>query len=120
MLLIPTRVRPSPVHGLGLFAARPIRPGEVVSVWTDEDVACDPAALEALPPAERALALRLGFVDPATGLFLLAAGGERFINHSEAPNLAGHPARVRVAIREIEAGEELVEDYRVTEPGWRP
>ena len=120
MLLIPTRVRPSLVHGFGLFALRRVRPGEVVSVWTDEDVACDPAVVDDLPPVERELALRHGFVDPATGLFLLAAGGERYINHSDAPNLAGHPARVRVAIREIEAGEELVEDYRVTEPGWRP
>ena len=117
MLLVPVTIAPSPIHGLGVFAARLVRRGEVVSCWTASDIVVHPSALDQFSHEDRAILQHFGYVG-RDGLFRLALGAERYINHSVEPNLVGDPGAFRLACRDIAAGEELVEDYGEHEPGW--
>jgi len=104
-------VRPSPIHGRGVFAARRIEPGEIIidgcrEVLTDE-------AIESLPTEERS------FVSVIDGHNILMKPPARFVNHSCNPNARGTD-RHDVAVRVIEPGEEVTVDYLAEQvPGLR-
>ena len=95
-------VKPSPIHGRGVFATRPIEAGEIV-IDGCRDVLSD-EALKDLPEDERVF---LSVIDGRNVLFKPPA---RFVNHSCDPNARGGDHH-DVAIRRIEAGEEVTVDY---------
>ncbi len=96
-------VRPSAIHGRGLFANASIREGEVVAVIGGSLIS--DAELERL--SEHSSTAIGG------GLNLLQASDDplRFGNHSCAPNLWLTDEVTLVARRSIAAGEELTTDY---------
>jgi hypothetical protein len=104
-------MKDSPIHGKGVFASQRIEPGEVIidgcrEVLSDE-------AVKALPTEERIL---LSVMD---GLNILMKPPARFVNHSCNPNARGSD-RHDIAIRIIEAGEEITVDYVAEQvPGLR-
>jgi uncharacterized protein len=104
-------VRDSPIHGRGVFATRRIEAGEVVidgcrEVLSDEEV-------KSLPAEER------DFLSVMDGHHILMTPPSRFVNHSCQPNTRG-TERHDVAIRVIEAGEEVTVDYGAEQvPGLR-
>jgi len=97
-------MRPSKIHGTGLFARRSFKAGEVVLQWKLE-VSISAAELAALPSAERR------YVHPLDEQsFVILQPPERFVNHSCDNNtVARHFADV--AIRDIKVGEEISSDY---------
>ena len=90
------RVGPSPIHGLGLFAARAIPVetviGRLEGVLTDED--------------------GVHVVWISDDLAVELTNDLRYINHSPDPNAALTELGL-VTLRAVEAGEELTHDY-----GW--
>lgn len=112
MLLVNTFVATSQIDGAGLFAAEDIQAGSVVWEFNPIiDVEITEAQLAALPPAARERALRHSFVSE-DGRIILSRDNAVFFNHSDNPNTrAGSDGNV--ALRDISAGEELTEDYRV-------
>jgi SET domain-containing protein len=124
MLLVRTRLGPSPIHGLGLFAVDPIPAGTAVWRFTPGfDLDLEPATVDAQPQPFRDALLHYGWVDPGVDRYLLCCDDVRFMNHSDTPNVRprfeGDPRGADVAIRDIAAGEELTIDYRIVE-GARP
>ena len=116
MMLIETRVAPSAIHGMGLFAAQPVPCG--TPVWKflpgfDHDFS--PAQFAALPPLARAHTRWFCFVSRADGHVILSGDHACFINHSHAPNTGAAPDAtppvVTVALRDIPAGEEITCNY---------
>jgi SET domain-containing protein len=104
-------VHESAIHRHGVFAARRIEAGEVIIDGCREIL--DARAVEALPPDERA------FVSIIDGRSILMKPPARFVNHSCAPNARGTGQR-DIAIRAIEAGEEVTVDYAAEQvPGLR-
>ena len=107
-------VRPSPIAGLGLFAARPIAEADGVMRLGGQVI--DAAALAALTSPYSSVALDEGehlLIDPAHPV--------RYGNHSCAPNLWVEGALTIIARRDIVPGEELTIDY-ATQTGteaWR-
>ena len=110
--------------GLGLLAARPLRPGTTLcgaDDWQDEAeqaafAVLSPEELAALPPARRAVFLRYAYnVDPVAvcGTFRPEAvrHPSNFIDHSCAPNLGYAGGDRIVALRAIRPGEHLTMDY---------
>lgn len=103
-------VRPSDIDGFGLFASAPLTKGEVVAIRgghiVPKDVALDIDA-------------RLGgYSHPLTDDWFLAPLEASevpdtviFFNHGCTPNIAPHGQVVFTAIRNIEAGEEILCDY---------
>lgn len=129
MLLVKTYVGPSPVHGLGLFAAEPILAGQVVGKFVvGFDSICEPALFATLPAPAQAFLRCYGFplqeladllARPRVELvggWALEVDNMRFCNHSETPNLsATGPVR---ALRDIQAGEEMFQRYYDYNPNY--
>lgn len=109
-----TDVRNSPVHGKGLFANSAISQGEVIAVKGGYVLPAPTwAELERqLGPAEIQIAEDL-FVAPISQDE--RDGSMLYINHSCDPNCAIQGQIVFVAMREIEAGEELSHDWATTD-----
>jgi hypothetical protein len=107
-------VRPSPIHGRGLFATRPIRRGEVVAVKGGH--VFDRAALRRAP-ARAAVA----YVQIGAGRYIGAlrprevAANKLYLNHSCAPNVGIRGEITFVAMRDVRAGEELTYDWAMEE-----
>ncbi len=100
----------SAIEGRGLVAVAPISAGEVVAVKGGHLVTTE--VLGALP--ER---LRLSEVQITDGLHLAALTDDEyesvmlFLNHSCEPNVGFGGNIVMVAMRDIDADEELTTDY---------
>ena len=109
-----TAVRPSPIHGLGLFAARPIRRGEIVAIKGGHVL--DAAALRRVRSR-----IAESFIQIGHGFYLGAArraevpANKLFINHSCEPNVGFRGEITFVAMRDVAAGEELTYDWAMEE-----
>jgi SET domain-containing protein len=121
MLLVKTKVAPSPVHGLGLFADQFIPKG--TRIWEfDEtvDSRFDASRLVGLTEPEHDELLKHTYLNPRSGLYVVCGDDARYMNHSDAPNTADvgydegvvNGEGITVAARDIEQGEELFSDYR--------
>jgi SET domain-containing protein len=122
MLLVPARVGPSVIHGLGLFALERIPRGTRVWIFSAGfDLDLDSALVDAQPANFRTRLLHYGYVDARLKRYILCCDDARFINHSDAPNLCSEFEEdshgIDVAVRDIEEGEEITLDYRFVEGG---
>src|SRR5215469_6779680 len=107
-------VKPSPIHGRGLFAVEPISAGEIVCVKGGHIFERKQLgkANELFGPAEIQIAENL-FIGPLdTGS---REGSMLFTNHSCDPNIGVQGQIVFVAMRDIAAGEELTHDWATTD-----
>jgi uncharacterized protein len=107
-------IRPSPIHGRGLFASGEFRPGEIICVKGGHifSRATLGEIAPVLGPAEIQIADDL-FIGPCEA-------DERdsamiFSNHSCDPNIGVQGQIVFVALRGIAAGEELTHDWATTD-----
>ena len=116
MMLIETRVAPSPIHGLGLFTAKAVPRN--TPIWKfqpgfDQDFS--PEQFAALPPPAQAHARWFSFISQTDGHAILSGDHACFMNHSASPNTGAPadagPAVVTVALRDIAAGEEITCNY---------
>ena len=116
MLLVPTRLAPSRIHGLGVFAVAPIARG--TPVWRFAkglDMEFSPDIFDGLPEHVRSFFSHYGYLDRNVKRIILCFDDARFVNHSDTPNIVTDYAQDRygldVALRDIEAGEEITMDY---------
>ena len=118
----PFEVRPSQVHGSGVFAIQRIRKGSRIIEYTGERIKSDEAdARYADDQVEHPLVL-LFTIDKNTFIDATVGGNDsRFINHSCQPNCEAVNDRGRIfiqSVRTIEPDEELNYDYNLElEPG---
>lgn len=123
MLLVETYVAKSEIEGLGLFAARDVKAGEVTWVYQPGfDTLTSEAELSAMPEHAQRFMRRYAFFDSRLGGHVLCVDDARFMNHAERPNTesrydAAHPEGFDIAVRDIAAGEELTCDYRSFDAG---
>jgi SET domain-containing protein len=111
MLLVPTEIALSPLHGIGLFATAPIAQGTVVQrYWSTIDCELSVFAVAQMPEPANRFVLRYAYRTMAG--YILCGDDARFLNHSNTPNLTGGEGyQVDVAARDIRSGEELTVDY---------
>jgi hypothetical protein len=104
-------LKPSPIHGIGVFALRDIKKGECVNCLSREATwfCLPPDELKRLRPDVLALILdrwpgttqQQPFHSPNWDANLMS-----FMNHSNKPN-----SQFDMAVRDIKTGEEITEDY---------
>jgi SET domain-containing protein len=113
MMLVPTYVAASAIHGTGLFATRPIAAGTVVWRFAEGlDQVIPTERLNGLPAHAREYLDRYAFESAFfPGGLLLSFDDTRFINHADDPNI-DNTGIESIAQRDIAAGEELTCDYR--------
>ena len=107
-------VKESPIQGLGLFSIQAIEAGEIVCVKGGSIYDRQQLKLmaERLGPAEIQIADDL-FIGPLHEME--REGSMIFSNHSCDPNLGVRGQIVFVAMRRVEAGEELTHDWAMTD-----
>ena len=115
MMMVETELRPSPIHGLGVFLLQPVKKGELVwrfdsridRIYAPEEVASLPAHMQHY--LETYCTWHAG-----AGVFVLCGDNGRYFNHSDAPSTVsdGPAFGTDRAVRDLAAGEELTSDYR--------
>jgi SET domain-containing protein len=122
MLLVPTRLAPSNIHGFGVFALAPIAKG--AAVWRFQkglDMEFSPDIADGLPEHVRTFFAHYGYLDRNVKRIILCFDDARFVNHSDTPNIATDyaqdPYGLDVALRDIAAGKKLTMDYGRFEEG---
>ncbi|MCR9128003.1 MAG: SET domain-containing protein-lysine N-methyltransferase [Alphaproteobacteria bacterium] len=120
MLLIDTYVGPSPIEGVGVFAAEPIKAGQIIYRFEpDFDRLIALSDADRLPEPIRRFIDRYTYPHPGeAGVVVLDADNGRHMNHSETPNTDFRDAIVGRAIRDIAPGEEITCNYAEFEPGF--
>jgi SET domain-containing protein len=110
-----TRLKPSKIHGVGVFAIRDIPKGRYVFTDDDEPIVwIEKQSIESLPEE-----LKQFYKD-----FAIIKGGKYgcpksfdalttawYLNHSDIPNVAVDKEYRFYALRDIKAGEELTTNY---------
>jgi SET domain-containing protein len=114
MMIVATELKPSAIHGLGVFLLQPVRRGELIwrfdsridRVYCEEEV-------ESLPPAMQLYLRTYSTWHEQSGLYVLCGDNGRFFNHSDTPNTVSDAISFGVdrAGRDLAVGEELTSDY---------
>ncbi|RJQ35020.1 SET domain-containing protein-lysine N-methyltransferase [Candidatus Parcubacteria bacterium] len=124
MLLVPTKIGRSGIHGIGLFAAAPISEGtRIWEVTPGFDLRIPRTEIEKLPKPARIQMLTYSFEEIGTGFCVICIDDDRFTNHSDNPNtreihVPGEQA-YSIAIHDIPEGDEITCDYRTFDADWR-
>lgn len=118
MLLVKTRIDRSKSHGIGLFANQFIPKGTKTWKYNPKyDRSYTRKSIDSLSPDAKKRFLDYAYFDFKLKKFILCFDDQRFINHSNRPNIKSTPT-TDVAIRDIKIGEELLCNYEDYEKGW--
>jgi len=125
VLLVKTKIGPSQINGIGLFADQFIPKGaRVWMLMRGFDIVLTPEQIDSLSDVAREQFVHYGHLDIFTGEHVLCADNARFLNHSETPNVGCYllptpnDEDYDVAIRDIESGEEMTINYKEYDGNW--
>ncbi len=114
MLRVRTKVKSSPVHGLGLFADQFIPKGTITWEYDSTfDVGFSEEDVNGLDGLPKGFLMFYCYLDKDLKRFILCADNQRYINHTSdraLENITSTP-RQDVAERDIQPGEEMLCDY---------
>lgn len=117
MLLVRTTIGLSNIHGIGIFAAEFI-PKDTI-IWKFQpgfDLKLSEEAIQQLAPPALEQTLKYSYLE--NGEYILCSDDARFFNYSRTPNCTTDELkRYTIAARDIQAGEELTEDYEEFDNG---
>jgi SET domain-containing protein len=115
MLRLLTLLRPSSIHGTGVFAAESIPRGAIVWQFDPrEDLVL--ADLSLLSDAAHQYLRHFSYFDAGRGGYVLCGDNAKWMNHSDEPNTApvfeSRRYECDVAVRDIPAGDEITCNYQ--------
>lgn len=123
MLCVKTKIGKSSIHGIGLFADQFIEKGTVVQkLKTGFDLTFDQKDLESLSSYAREQVFWYGYKSFESKNYVLPGDDDRFLNHSDSPNLEVFGSDVdggEIAIHDIRRGEELTVNYKTFDSDWK-
>lgn len=101
--------------GWGVFATQAIPRGTIIWALDTLDQKFNPEQVAGLPPYAQASLEKYSYID-ARGRHILCWDHGRFFNHSCDANCLSLGYDFELAIRDIEPGEELTDDYGTLNP----
>lgn len=117
MMLVRTKVLPSPLHGYGLFADESIAKGTVIWRFTPGfDQKFTREQILTWPDLLQIYLYKYSWRSKKSKLYCFSADDGKYFNHSEAPNVLSEyrddeEEILVLALRDIEVGEELLDNY---------
>ncbi len=118
MMTIKTMAKASPIAGTGLFADEFVPKGAIVWKFIPGlDSAFTKTEVEDLSEPHRSeiLGLEHAYISKQTGRYVDCGDDAKYVNHSDTPNItaqSGEEEEDCIAIRDIQKGEEITQDYR--------
>ena len=116
MLTVETELRPSAIHGIGVFLLEDVREGQLVWRFDSRiDRVFANAELEDMPESLRRFLTVYSTYHEKSGLWVLCGDNGRHFNHSDDPNTIslGVAFGDDVAAADLPAGTELTTDYNL-------
>jgi uncharacterized protein len=115
MMMVETQLGVSPIHGLGVFLAEPVRRGQLIWRFDSRiDRVFSDAELGEMPQRLQSFLRTYSTLHDGLKLWVLCGDNGRHFNHSDSPNT--HSLGVAfgddVAATDLPAGTELTSDYR--------
>ena len=111
MLLIRTYLKPSQIHGIGLFAVEAVSKGAIIWQFHPKvDNLISFSTFETLPEHTRKTIEHYATKDIQRSVYVLSGDDDRFTNHSLEPNTGLFGDDV-VALTHIQADDEITADY---------
>jgi len=114
MMMVETELRPSPIHGTGVFLAEPVKAGQLLwrfdsridRIYSEEEVA-------SLPPLMQRYIETYSTWHQGLRVWILCGDNGRHFNHSDTPNTMskGIGFGDDIALHDLPAGTELTSDY---------
>ncbi len=114
MLMVETELKPSPIHGIGVFLLQPVSRGELIwrfdsridRVHTEEEIAT-------LPEHMRRFVRTYSTWHELTRLWVLCGDNGRHFNHSDTPTTVSNAISFGEdrATADLSPGTELTSDY---------
>jgi SET domain-containing protein len=117
MLYVKTRIGPSKIHGIGLFAAQKIPKGTDIWKFTPGfDLRLAERNTKKLSQQAREYLEFYAYRSKKSQMWVLPMDNGKYFNHSDTPNTLSsyHDDQEEVitkAIKDIESGEEMTDDY---------
>src|SRR5688572_30835488 len=115
MLMVETELRPSGIHGIGVFLLQGVRRGELIWRFDSRiDRVFHDVEFAAMPKDLRQFLETYSTYHAELGLWVLCGDNGRHFNHSDAPNTRslGVAFGDDIAAADLPAGTELTTDYR--------
>lgn len=114
MMMVETEVRPSAIHGLGVFLTKPVAKGALV--WRFDpriDRVYAESEIAALPRYMQEYVRIYSTWHEATGLYVLCGDNGRYVNHADEPSTLSMASCFGDdhAARDLPAGAEITSDY---------
>lgn len=124
MLTVTTFIAPSAIHGIGLFAGEFIPKGTKVWEFTPNfDFKYTEQEINNFPEKIQDYIKEYGWLSKKSGKYCFSSDNGKFFNHSKENNVQSyyfeeHEEVVTLALRDIQIGEELLDDYSSFEEGF--
>lgn len=96
--------------GVGIFAASFIPKGTLVYVQDALEIELSPSKFDGLDEPLKSMAEKYSFIDPR-GYRILSWDTAKYVNHSCDPNTMSAGYGFEIAIRDIEDGEQITDEY---------
>lgn len=113
MIIVPSELKKSAIHGFGIFATERIPKGS--KVWEFNpifDVRFTEEEFERLPPSVKQEIEHHLYQPENGGVLYYESTMGKYMNHSREPNVDFSEVGVGWATRDIQPGDELTCDYR--------
>ena len=115
MMMVRTELRPSNIHGIGVFLTEPVRAGQLIWRFDSRiDRVFSDAELNDMPAILHDFLRTYSTLDSERRLWVLCGDNGRHFNHSDDPNTCslGIAFGDDIAAQDMQAGTELTSDYR--------
>jgi hypothetical protein len=116
MLMVETELRPSAIHGTGVFLLEDVKEGQLIWRFDSRiDRVFADAELEEMPERLRSFLMVYSTYHEKSGLWVLCGDNGRHFNHSDEPNTVSLGAAFGddIAAADLPAGTELTTDYNL-------
>ena len=124
MLYVKTKIKPSRIHGIGLFAEQAISKGMIIWKFTPGfDQKFTREQILGFPDLLQIYIYKYCWRSKKSKLYCFSADNGKYCNHSKNPNVLSEyrdneEEVITVAIKDIEIGEEILDDYSSFEEDW--
>jgi uncharacterized protein len=115
MMMVETELKPSPIHGIGVFLTQAVRKGELIWRFDSRiDRVYTAGEIDSLPTYVQRYLRTYSTFHQDTGLYVLCGDNGRHFNHQDDPSTVSNAISFGEdhAARDLAAGEELTSDYK--------